>query len=720
MKLLSFVLVITLYSLPGYSQWEKVGPFGGYIQDLVTDNQGRVLAATPFGGIFRTSDGGKNWEQVFGDYLNTDVRSLAVNPDGDIFAGTDASGLYRSNDDGITWELPTNIFSSSTLIDIYIQPDGDLYVASFDGIFKSTDNGKTFSNAANGIPTNDIFTLGEFGGYLFAGTYFEGIYRSSDEGLSWEPANNGITFNGLIVTSFGYLTGTKNPASAIYAAAGDKIYRSYDAGDIWETLPATQLNFSDLHVKSADVVLASSYGGKVIRSDDGGNNFIDVFSTNAPISTLTEDGEGNTFAGTYGPGTYVSQNTLDWVLEVNVMTNTFVTSFGSSVDGGVVNIYTSGRHGILGKTSDFGQTWQDISGDLPYGWNNLIDANPVDGNLYVSTTNGGFRSIDEGLHWENIGIAFTSIAFNSTGDTFLGNGAYVYKADFGSLTFDAHYVAPINYINEIVVDDNDDIYLSTTEPISGTGFGVYYSNDGAETFNPINTGLTDLNVVALENVDISGFEIFDCVKMLVAVAQSGSYYVKDNNNVWSEFSVGLGLGYVFTDIASLNTGTNLLIDVVSETGFHRLDNNNCSFSFNSALFNIELTTAFYWLQISGSGTGYYGTNGSGVIKQALVTSIEDQVTELPQQFRLEQNYPNPFNPETVINYELPVNGKVILKVYDLLGREVAELVNEEKSPGRYAIKFSASSRGSNLSSGVYYYQLRAGTFIGTKKFVILK
>jgi len=94
--------------------------------------------------------------------------------------------------------------------------------------------------------------------------------------------------------------------------------------------------------------------------------------------------------------------------------------------------------------------------------------------------------------------------------------------------------------------------------------------------------------------------------------------------------------------------------------------------------------------------------------------------EAPAEFKLAQNYPNPFNPETVISYELPVNGKVELRVFDLLGREVAELVNEEKVAGRYETKFSAKDGESNFSSGVYYYQLRAGTFIDTKKFIMLK
>ena len=80
---------------------------------------------------------------------------------------------------------------------------------------------------------------------------------------------------------------------------------------------------------------------------------------------------------------------------------------------------------------------------------------------------------------------------------------------------------------------------------------------------------------------------------------------------------------------------------------------------------------------------------------------------------LEQNYPNPFNPSTKISWQSPVSGWQTLKVYDVLGNEVATLVNEYRDAGSYEIEFNASK----LSSGVYYYQLRAGSFVETKKMI---
>jgi hypothetical protein len=97
------------------------------------------------------------------------------------------------------------------------------------------------------------------------------------------------------------------------------------------------------------------------------------------------------------------------------------------------------------------------------------------------------------------------------------------------------------------------------------------------------------------------------------------------------------------------------------------------------------------------------------------TAVDDEIENLIS-FSLEQNYPNPFNPSTNIQYTISSNQFVKLKVYDLLGREVATLVNEEKSAGSYKVEFDAS----HLSSGIYFYKLNSGSFTETKKMILLR
>jgi hypothetical protein len=137
-------------------------------------------------------------------------------------------------------------------------------------------------------------------------------------------------------------------------------------------------------------------------------------------------------------------------------------------------------------------------------------------------------------------------------------------------------------------------------------------------------------------------------------------------------------------------------------------------------------TSLFTDSTTSGGTSYYYrlsvTKSDATELQSYPITFTPAVTlvnpgrTLALRFGLSNNYPNPFNPSTVISYQLAVNSKVVLKVYDLLGREVATLVDEQEQPGEYSVTFDA--RG--LASGMYYYRIQAGTFVETKKMLLLK
>ena len=105
-----------------------------------------------------------------------------------------------------------------------------------------------------------------------------------------------------------------------------------------------------------------------------------------------------------------------------------------------------------------------------------------------------------------------------------------------------------------------------------------------------------------------------------------------------------------------------------------------------------------------------------VAASASAQSVTMQQASLVTTYSLSQNYPNPFNPTTVIDYTIPKESHVMLKIYDVLGQEVETLVNEEQNVGRYQVQFD----GSRLASGVYFYRLVAGNHVITKKMLLLK
>ena len=108
---------------------------------------------------------------------------------------------------------------------------------------------------------------------------------------------------------------------------------------------------------------------------------------------------------------------------------------------------------------------------------------------------------------------------------------------------------------------------------------------------------------------------------------------------------------------------------------------------------------------------------------SIVSDVEEK--NYPSEFFLSQNYPNPFNPSAVISYQLPVSSNVILKVYDILGNEIVTLINDEKSAGSYEVVFTvgqSASGGSSpdIASGIYFYRLKAGSFVETKKMILMR
>jgi hypothetical protein len=142
-----------------------------------------------------------------------------------------------------------------------------------------------------------------------------------------------------------------------------------------------------------------------------------------------------------------------------------------------------------------------------------------------------------------------------------------------------------------------------------------------------------------------------------------------------------------------------------------------SITVNSHLFSGVLDLNF---EIMSDGWTYWRDTVSQV-----VTGVDD-IKQAPLSYDLSQNYPNPFNPSTTINFVIPKSSLVNLSVYDILGRKISTLVNEEKTAGSYKVEFSAKggsvSDGNayDLPSGVYFYKIQAGSFVQTKKMIYLK
>lgn len=212
-------------------------------------------------------------------------------------------------------------------------------------------------------------------------------------------------------------------------------------------------------------------------------------------------------------------------------------------------------------------------------------------------------------------------------------------------------------------------------------------------------------------------------------------------NLGKYYNLYMGLYGNLTNHGSLTD--NSLIDVIGDAP----QSINISVPINSEVrFYSNITGASYqWMKngtdINGEQNQYLifpslQLSNNGIYKCRVIIRdfpvysreiIVNQVTEVQpennivvEDFHLYQNYPNPFNPSTILSFHLPTSSNVNLKVFDVLGNEIATLVNEEKTPGAYVVEFSPSNIKNQISSGIYFYQLKAGDYLETKKMILIK
>jgi hypothetical protein len=245
--------------------------------------------------------------------------------------------------------------------------------------------------------------------------------------------------------------------------------------------------------------------------------------------------------------------------------------------------------------------------------------------------------------------------------------------------------------------------VSGTNLFAGTGGGggVFLSADSGASWTGLYSSPTTTDVFALAT---SGGNLF------AGTNGSGVFLSTDKGTTWAPIDSGLTNMWVWSLAFS---GTNLFAGTLGGGVLLSTNNGRSWTAVNSGL---PLNTLVYSFAVSGTKL-FVGT-GDGVFLRPLseIVSVKLSSNEPPTVFRLEQNYPNPFNPTTTIRYALPGRVHVTLTVFNALGQEVATLVNDSQDAGYHDVRFDASG----LASGVYFYQLRAGDYVATKKLLVLR
>jgi len=730
--LLAAVIAVFTLSLFAQGIYESIGPEGGYIQDMVKDNQGRILAATFLGGIYRSDDDGQSWVQIYTGSDIIDVRSLAVNSSGHIFAGSDGLGLFRSTDDGLTWERLNNALFTRTITTLLIKSSGEIFAGTFSSLYYSSDNGQTFTLRDNGITTSSIYRIKSNSNEdLFTGTYNEGFFRSTDNGSNWIAINNGISFSGGIATGIDF-----NSNGDAFATVGNDIYLSTNNGDDWTDLNAPTAGYSDIIISSSGPAFASAtsinqaLGGGVFRSTDNGTNWTQLSGLPnvplrvliAPETTLNNPSAQSILTGSYGLGTYRSPDLGDnWLHSKAGMKNTHITTMIDDASGGW---WAATQFAGVYYLPPSSTSWENKSVGLPYDWYISLGYNENTGTVFTSNNFESYKYVNNA--WVDLNIGAT-VAWGdlSTGEMLAGNYNIV-RISSDDFQTNTPYFLDGSPITKIETTDLNQIYVSTRN-LSGTG-GVFFSEANPISFTPINNGLTSTDVIDLRELG-DPTSSSSCDQSLACLDKVGNTFVYDfTNTQWSNYNL------------NGTTEAKGLFDVDDGTGEHTLGAFNIWQFFNLtelACIWVPMSAIFQSYEIhvaeqdedGDSPTGQpivmAGTWGGGIYRVPLVSDVEQITSDIPKEFHLEQNYPNPFNPSTTIQFSIPEQSFVKLEVFNALGEKVSTLVSEELSAGNYKYEVNVGAirqRRSDLSlpSGIYYYKLSAGEFTETKKLVFLK
>jgi uncharacterized protein (TIGR03437 family) len=462
------------------------------------------------------------------------------------------------------------------------------------GIYRSTDNGVTWSEANTGLPVGearDVRSLLASGGAIFAGTNGAGIYRSLDNGVTWSQINSGSlnrwSVSSLVKSGETIFAGTGSFVRDGNLILGSGIFRSSDNGATWGAanigLPDVSRTVTSLTVSGETVFAALTTG--VYQSTDNGATW-SRSDTGLPVErvlALAVSG-GAIIAGTGGAGIYRStDNGATWgEANTGLPAGTARSLRCLSASGGVVFAGTNGA-GIY-RSTDNGATWGEANSGLPTGNARFVRSLAASGGTVFAGTNeaGIYRSTDSGATWSEtniglpLGMAGRVLAFTANGGIVLAGtgGAGIYRStDNGATWNEANSGLPTGnarFVRSLLV--NGGAVFAGTD-----GAGIYRSTDKGATWSEANTGIPAGNARFANTLTANGGTIF-------VGTRAGVYRSTDNGATWSTANTGLPVNG--TDL--LAAGGGIVFAAVGFEGIYRSTDNGATWSKASTGLPVEL------------------------------------------------------------------------------------------------------------------------------------
>jgi photosystem II stability/assembly factor-like uncharacterized protein len=773
------LLLLTFISVHSQSQWQPVGsPTGGSIQSII-EKDGHIFTAAgqywSTAAVYRSDDNGKTWTLKINNLpANFTVLDLTSN-DTYIYTASSAGGVYRSSDYGESWET-----TGLQGIIYTVHANGNIiYAGTPSGIYKSLNNGNSWENISTGLNDEEVYVIHTIDNYVFAGTS-DGVFRSSNGG-NWTAVNNGINSQYRYIYSFSYKDGylftglynrvyrssnfgnnwqeITNGSDGAYSLKtyDNKVYKSnyyglhysINNGQNWVTIYNSVISnqyLMDFLVKDGLILTGEN---ELVRSEDNGNNwtfssdgianhetgpiieFEDVLFTNSlnlifksfdnGLTWVFADSlpvysnlssfyiyEGYLFAANSGSALRTADG-LNWE-ELNLTAREFITH-----NGYLFALRTPFYSNIIFRSSDLGLTWDEITTPMQF---DVVTFTVFNGELFIGGLGGVYKTNDNGNTW-------SQVVYSSTGNPqvekiYVHNSYLFIDDNITSGLYRSSDGINWNFLHSSLMDGSANIFISYGDVLYASTYngGVLVSGNNGGTWQQFNEGFpmnSNGTYTFIRAIYIKDGQMF---------ASVGRY------SIWnvslnpipvelSSFTADYINAEVILKWQTASETNNRGFEVERQTDSHHFPDGKWEKVGFVEGYGTTTENKFYLFADKNlqAGTHNYRLKQldfDGSFEYSDVIRVE---VTAPGKFTLEQNYPNPFNPSTVIRYHLPFDTKVTLKVYNVLGKEIAVLVNEIKKAGIYEAEFISNGE---FSSGVYLYTLKAGNYSDTKKFLMLK
>jgi photosystem II stability/assembly factor-like uncharacterized protein len=691
----------------GGTSWDVQHHAGGTTFNLLSVHFNDSMNGWAVGGmkypskniLLKTGDGGKNWIEITTD---TSLRYRAVyfiDADTGFVAGENGI-LLRTTDGGKSWDTKKiDNYIGYGWLDVF-----DLYEITFtdkqtgwivgfgyygNQIYKTTDCGRTWQwNEQIVLPKvysefNDICFTDSNHGFIIGG--MGDFLKTTDGGITWQYQNLYTKYPNPYFNSICFIDSLRG-----WIIGVSFILETKDGGENWSELN-TEIGLLKVRFAKVDGSLSIEQAGWIVggygiiyRTTDAGDNWIkqsdksynfrSIYFTDENTGWAVGD-SGIILSTTDGGNNWIKQLNADSVIlsSVYAIDNQNVFAVGSVLKGSWPSFTDNG---IIFKTNDGGNNWTKQSFDTLSTFSSVVFTNDSIG--WITVTNGTIlKTTNRGKTWEQfssgLGTMLSNIQFinNNIGWVSFQGGKYLLKTIDGGKNWNSQFI-----------DSNFSMYsfhfVNSNKGLTvGSYFGynnIFKTTDGGENWEPS------------KNVPISHY---NSVKFI-------------NENIgW--ISGGYQLSGIF----------NSMIIKTTDGGISWVSQNGPTTQELSSLFFINENTGW----VVGDGI-FKTTNGGGTV---YVKNDNNYRNNIPKQIELFQNYPNPFNPITTISFTIPSVGTSLmkslqLKIYDILGREVAVLVNEKRPARKYTVQWNAEK----FSSGLYFYRLTAGEFSETKKMILLR